>query len=214
MPIKPTSVRFSFKTYDKLKKLVDEGKYPSISSAVIKLVEKQLEMLESESKAPAIKAPPKPPAPISETSQKEAPKPFDYETFEPDCPHAEYIPEKKKVHCSWYPRSEKLRDFHRNIVGMKGRLVDAQICENICFHGDKFGTFGGYQLWILRQKNKGNQTRTTTYSPTYKVKFPFYCALDNLQYLNEENFRRDHTMIKCFGCPNKRCPMRQSKGEI
>lgn len=42
MPIKPTSVRFPVQLFNKLQKLVEEGKYASINVAVIKLLEEAL----------------------------------------------------------------------------------------------------------------------------------------------------------------------------
>lgn len=203
MSLKPRSFRLEPQYWTMLEEIKKREGFSSDAFALRKCIELLYEV-KTDKELPESPAPPAPiPEAPKETSQKEAPEHFNYESFEPDCPFATYIPEKKKVHCTWSPRSEKVKEARSWMPS--NRLVDPQVCEN-CFHGEKFGTFGSYQLWRSRIKEK-EPKEEGSYSPSYKVNFPFHCELMQRWYQTEEDF----TTKYCFGCPNERCPMRQSK---
>lgn len=81
--------------------------------------------------------------PLSEPKKNVNIEPFNYETFECECPEGTYIKEKKKVYC---------RARIKSIVKWlpSNRLVLPQVCQE-CFTVDRFGTYRGFQNWLEKQ---------------------------------------------------------------
>lgn len=119
--------------------------------------------------------------------------------FECECPYGEYEPRRNMVRCRVPIPSVKQ-------FIPKNRLVDREFCDK-CFHSDKYGTYGGFQIWKLQQKDeakvKAEEQRVKTVLTKEPSRYPPKSWFSGWEYDNIPCPKADAILMcveTCFDC--------------